>query len=76
MGAVVLAAGFAIAGVASMAGAATPAGYDPGEAPSNAISFDIEGCRLTKATEGTYHPPTSWICDSSASWPDGADARL
>ena len=52
-------------------------GYDPNMAPSNAISFDIEGCRLDKATEGTYDPtatPPVFTCDSSAAWPDGADA--
>ena len=52
-------------------------GYDPSKAPSNAIGFDIEGCRLDKATEGTYDvtdAPPVLTCDSSATWPDGADA--
>lgn len=42
-----------------------PPEYDQTMAPSNAIGFDIEGCNL-KATDATYNPPISWLCDDSA----------
>ena len=53
--------------------AADPPGFT-GPNPSSAYSFDIEGCRLDTASEGTYAPPGTLTCDSSASWPTGGDA--
>jgi hypothetical protein len=55
--------------------AADPAGYDPTKAPSNAYSFDFEGCNLDKDVEGTYNPGGGiFLCDSAASWPAGGTA--
>ncbi len=47
-----------------------------GPPPTNAFSFDLEGCRLNLLTEGTYSPtvPINLTCDSGASWPTGGDA--
>ena len=48
-----------------------------GPDPDSAFSFDLEGCRLDKATEGTYDPtaaPPVLYCDSSSSWPATDDS--
>lgn len=58
-----------------LAFAADPVGYDPTKAPSNAYSFDFEGCNLDKDDEGTYNPGGGiFLCDSAASWPAGGTA--
>jgi len=49
--------------------AVDPDGYNPALAPSNPIGFDIEGCNLNKATEGTYDAtamPPILTCDNDA----------
>jgi hypothetical protein len=59
-----------------LASAADPIiGYDSStDAPDNAFSFDIEGCRLDKSSEVTYDPPGTLVCDSGATWPDVSDS--
>lgn len=54
-------------------------GYDPAtDAPSNAYSFDFEGCNLDKNTETTYDPGAGiFFCDSdfaTPEWPDTQDS--
>ncbi|GAA5189667.1 prealbumin-like fold domain-containing protein [Ferrimonas gelatinilytica] len=56
------------------------AGYDPvADAPSNAYSFDFEGCNLDKSTETTYDPGNGvFYCDNDyltdPGWPDTGDS--
>ena len=62
---------------ASSAQAVDPiAGYDPTtDAPSNAYSFDFEGCNLDTSTESTYDPANGvFVCDSDTVWPAGGNA--
>ncbi|MGD9340779.1 MAG: hypothetical protein PVG76_07580, partial [Chromatiales bacterium] len=75
-----LLAGGAVLFVSSFLGGQALAADVPGFTgpdPDNAFSFDLEGCRLDKANEGTYDPtatPPVLTCDTEATWPDGADA--
>ena len=76
-----LLAGVAVLFVSSFLGgqalAADPVPGFTGPDPDNAFGFNIEGCNLEKANEGTYDAtaiPPVLICDTEATWPDGADA--
>ena len=78
MAAVLLVFAFTAAGPVSTALAQDPIVGFTGPDPDNAFSFNIEGCRLEKATEGTYDPTATvpvLYCDTSVpDWPATDDS--